>query len=114
MRELCRVETLSEKTSEQANEESDERTGGETVELIERGGEEDAASGAQDKGESQMDDPQEGTSAATARPCSVERSGRSKDRGKMGRVWGPRGDTGQSSERKRSRAEEFSKEMEVE
>ncbi|KAJ8358820.1 hypothetical protein SKAU_G00153450 [Synaphobranchus kaupii] len=85
----------SEKASEEVNGESDKRQAGET-ELKERCGEEGAASEAQ---EADIDDPQEGTSASTVRPRSAERSGRTKERGKVGRVRRPWGEMEQSNER---------------
>ncbi|KAJ8336994.1 hypothetical protein SKAU_G00382140 [Synaphobranchus kaupii] len=85
----------SEKASEEVNGESDRRQAGETV-LNERCGEEGAVSEAQ---EADIDDPQEGTSASTVRPRSAERSGRTKERGKVGRVRRPWGEMEQSNER---------------
>ncbi|KAJ8337007.1 hypothetical protein SKAU_G00382270 [Synaphobranchus kaupii] len=85
----------SEKASEEVNGESDRRQAGETV-LNERCGEEGAVSEVQ---EADIDDPQEGTSASTVRPRSAERSGRTKERGKVGRVRRPWGEMEQSNER---------------
>ncbi|KAJ8342314.1 hypothetical protein SKAU_G00322420 [Synaphobranchus kaupii] len=68
---------------------------GETV-LNERCGEEGAVSEAQ---EADIDDPQEGTSASTVRPRRQRDRGRTKERGKVGRVQRPWGEMEQSNER---------------
>ncbi|KAJ8358776.1 hypothetical protein SKAU_G00153010 [Synaphobranchus kaupii] len=99
-----------DKTNEKAGEqrsgeitlESDGRIGGDNKAPVkERGAEEVVVPEDQVQEEPHTDDPQEGTSASTARPRSTERPGRLETRAKAGKTRRQRSYTGQSTERKK-------------
>ncbi|KAJ8346819.1 hypothetical protein SKAU_G00282200 [Synaphobranchus kaupii] len=95
-------EKAGEERSGEIALESDGRIGGDNEAPV-KDVEEGVVPEDQVEEEPHTDDPQEGTSASTARPRSTERPGRLGTRAKAGKVRRQRSYTGQSTERKKGR-----------